>query len=74
MNETISWITDKDAFPERNRYVLIASGKRTSIAYYENQCWYHEDAGAVEGAVDAWAKLPHGPYAEMDDRIDQTSD
>ena len=72
LNETIAWITDKDSFPNSNKYVLIAYGYRTGVGYCKNESWYHEDGGGVEGVVDAWANLPRGPYSEIDDRIDHT--
>lgn len=73
LNETIVWITDNATFPDSNQYVLIAWAKRTGVGYCKDKKWYHEDGGGVECDVNAWAKLPCGPYSEVNDRIDHAA-
>ena len=68
--ESIEWRSPQSQLPAKNRYVLVASGNRVALGYFENAQWYWEDGGNVESQIDAWAPMPQGPYSQAQDKID----
>ena len=67
--ETINWIHDSAILPHSNQYVLIATSQRVGVGQFQDGRWEWGDGGGVEQPVDAWSVLPHGPYANREDRI-----